>query len=225
MSKITILVVVIFGVFSSLARAAFLPYGVQSNVNINTVSNVWKWEEIYRGDYSHFNIPIEDVFAGHKSHIMLAAQLRGSSEYELLAAVAWEDFIIHTTQDETKSLNGAEWYYNGGGLGFAGLGDPILQVNCDLYNADSDRLCWHTQVEGDQFDYSQLPVYLDHGFRAGSYLDLNFGDTGWDRVVLTANVTAVPVAPSILFFISSLASIGAARKMKFNKFGYNRASR
>ncbi len=199
------------------SQAAILPYGVQNDVALTTVLDDWGWNEIYRGDYGLDNLLLSDVFDGHGSHIMLAAQQQGSSDLELLAAVAWADFITYTPENQTKSLNGAEWYYNGGALGFADLGQPILQANCDLYDASDKRLCWHTEVSAGVFDYTQVPVFLDNGFRAGSNLDLSFGATGWDRVVFTANLTAIPIGvPAGLLYASGVLVFALRKTLVFS---------
>ena len=200
---------------ATTSKAAILPYGVQNDIALTTVTSDWGWEEIYRGDYSLDNVPLQTVFDGHKGYIMLAAQQRGSAELELLSAVKWEDFIVYTPQNETKTLNGAEWYYNGGGLGFADLGQLISQSNCDILLDTPTRLCWHTHVSPGVIDYDLLPNLLDHGYRAGNVFDLNFGDTGWDRVVFTADITPVPILPASLLYLSSFLMLNLKKLRDF----------
>lgn len=119
---------------------------------------------------------------------------------ELLAAISWEQFTIHTAKDETKSINGAEWYYNGGALGFAGSGLPIFKQIVTFTMPEKGGCVGIHRSKAMHLITIRFLFYLDNGFRAGSNLDLNFGNTGWDRVVFTAGITSVPVgSPAALF--------------------------
>ncbi|MEH6385288.1 MAG: PEP-CTERM sorting domain-containing protein [Colwellia sp.] len=193
---------------SNFANAGLIPHGVQEDVSYTDVTNSWGWNLLYRGDYAS-SINVSSMFSGHQDYIMLGAINGSSNTIKLLAAVKWTDFITHTAQNVTKSLNGAEWYNNGGSLGFAHLGDSIRQGSADTRSENAGkRLSWHTSG-----GYGTTAISVNGGWRAGSVTNLN-NSTSWDRVVFTTNATVDVPEPSTLA-IFALGMIGlASRRFK-----------
>ncbi len=187
------------------AHAAYVPYGVQQNVSVATVTGAWGWQIAFSNDYSTGDTPISTVFANVPagSYVMYAARPVGAENYTLLAAAPLAAAQTYTSLDTTTTANGAQWYYNGYSMGFAGLGDTIFQDSADLTDSSLDnhqglngnlRLSWHTSAYPG-FDYDQddtlLPVELEQGWRAG-YADFLNDNPNWERVVLYAPVPETP---------------------------------
>lgn len=181
--------------------AAFIPWGVQENVPVSTVTGTWGWQVAYSGTYATFDVPISTVFAGIPagSYVMYAARPVGAQNYTLLAAAPLSDVQTYTPWNTTTTANGAEWYYNGGSMGFAGLGDVISQGSADIKDSPNDgfagingnlRLSWHTSAFPGPFynqSYALPPVEMEGGWRAGMNTSLN-DSTVWERAVLFAPV-------------------------------------
>jgi hypothetical protein len=186
---------------TALASAAVIPSGVHNDVSVDTVLNDWGWEIVWQADYSA-SAPISTVFngIGAGDYVMLAGLQDGSATFDVLAATSYEDITTYTAQHTTHSSNGAEWYYNGGSMGFAGIGDLIYQNSADVYGtglygdpglpeAGRDRLSWHTSG-----GYGAVPSSVNSGWRSGDNLNLN-GSTTFDKVVL--KYTAIPEPASM----------------------------
>lgn len=208
MKKIIIALLLCFN--WTIAQASFIPVGVQNDVAIDTVVNDWGWNQIYRDDYGS-SVSIDNAFAGHGKYVMLGAIFDNSASISVLAAVLWDDFITYTARNVTHEANGAQWYNNGGSLGFAGLGDSINQNSADTNTTNGNlRLSWHTSG-----GYSSLANSINGGWRAGNSLGLN-NSTAWDRVIFTAddiNLSPVPVpAAAWLFGSALLGFFGFSRK-------------
>lgn len=180
-----------------VAKADFIPVGVQNDVLLSTVTGAWGWTQIYRDDYSAggccdgTGIPLSTMFAGHGDYVMLGGIRDGSDTIDVLAAIAWDDFIIHTAHNTTHLSNGAQWYSNGFSLGFAGAGDTINQTQADTNGLNErDRLSWHTSA-GNGFDQNAPATGVFWGWRAGNNTSLN-NSTEWDRIIFTMNANPVP---------------------------------
>jgi hypothetical protein len=207
-------------------RAEFVPVGVHKDVLLSTITNDWGWGLLYRGDYG-VSVPIDNAFFGHGEYIMLGAIQDGSNSLKLLAATTWDSFVTHTFRDETHASNGAEWYNNDRSLGFAGLGDTIMQDIADISDVNPElRLSWHTiAVDSIPEDISYeagslLATDILSGYRAGEFLDTT---TGWDRVIFTANLSSIPVPAAVWLFSSGIIMIIGLTKNKsqFSMFRSN----
>jgi hypothetical protein len=198
------------------AEAAIIPYGVQTNIPVDTVLNTWGWSVVYQDTYVTNNVPIGTVFSGVSpgDYVMLAAKPLNGTSFTLLAAGLESDVRMHTNHSATHTANGVNWYYNNGSMGFAQGDQSIYQWSADVMDAGwgytdpvdpngATRLSWHTIGSGNT--YSTPPEYLYQGWRAGNTIDLN-GSSSWERYVLVAN--AVP-EPSTLLLWSGLGAIGA----------------
>jgi hypothetical protein len=204
---------VLLGLSVSSAQAATLPLGVHNDVLYTTVTNNWGWTEIYRDNYSA-NEFIANIFAGHGTHVMLGGIRDNSNTIDVLAAISWADFMTYTARHATHTANGAEWYNNSGSLGFAGLGDTIMQNTADVaWPAERDRLSWHTQEQGNCIMcYEALATRVYSGWRSGSNTGLFFTD--WDKIVFTADISAVPVPAAVWLFGTALIGLVGFGKRK-----------
>ena len=214
-SKLKALAAVAVLALSSTAAEAqtYTPVGVQNDVSYSDVIN-GGWSEVYRGDYGS-NVSVASIFdqiaAG--SQIMLAAIKDGSTTFDVLAAARVEDVLQVTAKNQTHTANGANWYFNGSSMGFAGLNDVIDQNTADIagsgewgYSVERDRLSWHTQGS------NASDMTLNGGWRSGSNIWLN-SSTDWNRVVLVA--APVPEPETYALLLAGLGMVGSmARRRK-----------
>lgn len=201
-----------------------LPYtavGVQNDIDYNTVVN-GGWSVVYRGDYgASFSVAslFSSIAAG--SNVMLAGIHDGSTSFDVLAYATKEEVVQLTGANQTHVANGANWYFNGLSMGFAGLGDSISQNSADILGSgqfgqnpnsiERDRLSWHTSGS----DLSNIQVY--GGWRSGSNVWLN-SSTDWDRVILVQTAVAessVPEPGTPAMLLTGLGLLGlVARRRK-----------
>lgn len=211
----TLAAVVVLALSSTAVEAqTYAPVGVQNDVSYSDVIN-GGWSEVYRGDYGTYGVSIADIFnkiaAG--SQVMLAAIQDGSTTFDVLAAASVEDILQVTAKNQTHIANGANWYFNGYSMGFAGLNDVIDQNSADIagsgewgYSVERDRLSWHTSGT----DASDMT--LNGGWRSGSNIWLN-SSTDWSRVVLVA--APVPEPETYALLLAGLGMVGTmARRRK-----------
>ncbi len=194
MKKALVLLLVGGGVLCAVppVGGAFLPYGPQNDVALDTVLNDWGWSIAYRGHYGD-SVSLDTMFGGATGeYIMLAGINNATNTIDVLAAALKTDVLTYTAYNTTHAANGSEWYCNEYSLGFAGLGDTIRQYSADVYDAwdvgvpERDRLSWHASG-----DYESIPTYINGGWRSGTNTGLNYS-TDWDRLVLTSNVVPLP---------------------------------
>ena len=215
-SKLKALAAVAVLALSSTAAEAqtYTPVGVQNDVSYSDVIN-GGWSEVYRGDYGS-NVSVASIFdqiaAG--SQIMLAAIKDGSTTFDVLAAARVEDVLQVTALNQTHAANGANWYFNGSSMGFAGLNDTIKQVSADVAGSgefgfpvvERDRLSWHTSGS------NASDMTINGGWRSGSNIWLN-SSTDWNRVVLVA--APVPEPETYALLLAGLGMVGSmARRRK-----------
>ena len=214
-SKLKALAAVAVLALSSTAAEAqtYTPVGVQNDVSYSDVIN-GGWSEVYRGDYRS-NVSVASIFdqiaAG--SQIMLAAIKDGSTTFDVLAAARVEDVLQVTAKNQTHTANGANWYFNGSSMGFAGLNDVIDQNTADIagsgewgYSVERDRLSWHTSGS------NASDMTINGGWRSGSNIWLN-SSTDWNRVVLVA--APVPEPETYALLLAGLGMVGSmARRRK-----------
>ena len=214
-SKLKALAAVAVLALSSTAAEAqtYTPVGVQNDVSYSDVIN-GGWSEVYRGDYGS-NVSVASIFdqiaAG--SQVMLAAIQDGSTTFDVLAAASVEDVLQVTAKNQTHTANGANWYFNGSSMGFAGLNDVIDQNTADIagsgewgYSVERDRLSWHTSGS------NASDMTINGGWRSGSNIWLN-SSTDWSRVVLVA--APVPEPETYALLLAGLGMVGTmARRRK-----------
>lgn len=206
----------LFAAFSAQADS-YTPTGVQNDVDYNSVLN-GGWNVVYQGAYGG-SFSISDVFgsiaAGSK--VMLAAKHVASSVFDVLAWAGLEEVTQYTAQNQTHQANGAEWYSNGGSMGFAGLGDTIQQNSADVngssFNgtpAERDRLSWHTSG-----GYNNTPTAVNGGWRSGNNIWLNSSQE-WQRYVLVFqdNIAPVPEPETYAMFLAGLGLITVAARRR-----------
>ncbi len=205
---------------SSFANAAIIPFGIQDDIDITTVTNDWGWSLCHQETYGTSGTTIDNLFDNCSGdYVMLASGLTNSSTLDLAAAALLSDVKTYTARDETHLANGAEWYFNGGSLGFAPQGASISQNSADVnatglfggtaIDSTSDfRLSWHTDG-----GYGNNPTQLDDGWRSGSNTNLNNAQN-WNRYVFSINTAAEVPEPSTLAILA-LGLMGiASRRFK-----------
>ena len=218
----------ILGSVLDQAHASFIPVGVQENVSVSTVQGSWGWQVAYSGLYRD-NVSIADVFAAVPagSYVMYAARPVGALNYTLLAAASESDARTYTSLNTTTTANGAQWYYNGWSMGFAGLGDSITQNSADTQDSSLPtgtlptgtlptgingnlRLSWHTSAN---FGNNEVPTVMNGGWRAGRTDQLN-ESTEWERAVLYAPVPepSTYVAGAMLAVAFSVQGLRSLRR-------------
>ena len=173
------LVLVTMVICAGACGDVFIPQGVHNDVPLDKVLNEWGWEVVFRGNYTTL-IGIEFIKQNSGDYLMLAGIKDGSVKVDVLAAALKEDVFQLTNKNVTHQANGAEWYYNGWAMGFAGLGDTIEQKHIDVNGPNErDRLSWHTLN-------ISLPGggYIDKGSRSGNHLDL-YTSRDWDRIIFS----------------------------------------
>ena len=192
------------------AVAGVIPVGAKNDISINTVTNDWGWEFIYRNAYNVNHVTGDKYnyyFGNAKSGdwIMLGSINNSNNTFDVLAAVLYDDLLgSFTFNNNTKAFNGASWYNREDySIGFAGLGKSVSLNSADTAGGDErDRLSWHMHEN------------YDAGYRSGNNTGLN-GSTDFDKAVLVYRGTnSVPEPTSIAILGLGLAGLAFARKKK-----------
>jgi len=193
------------------ARADYNAVGVQNDVSYSDVIN-GGWTVVYRGDYgSSFSASsVFDLIAAG-SNVMLAGIKKGSETFDVLASATLEQVTQWTNVNQTHTANGAEWYFNGSSIGFAGLGDTIFQTSADVVGSgqfgrdpngiERDRLSWHSNGS------SLADLQINGGWRSGSNVWLN-DSSDFERVVLVQTVSAVPEIETYAMMLVGVGFVG-----------------
>lgn len=191
-----------------------VPVGVQNDVSIAGVA-ADGWSVIFETTYDDSTpYDIATITAGAGTHLMLAAYFTGSSTYDVLAAAPTADVLTLTAINATHAANGVEWYLNHESWGFAGLGDSIHQSSADTNGpSERDRLSWHTNPGG--------PLNrMQEGWRSGDNTGLNESNT-WRKVILTADVAAVPEPTSLALFGLTALGMGVSLRRRRERAAEN----
>lgn len=112
----------------------------------------------------------------------------------LLAAGERSSVFAETTDNNTTTHNGSEWYYwEDNSIGFAVEGAAVNLSSADVNDGDEawSRLSWHIHSVGDV----DVQYFIGDGYRLGTNRDLNYDDEEDDtqqsmttgRFVFTAN--------------------------------------
>lgn len=184
-SVLYILLLMIFPILSFVfpsheanAQPSYAPFGPQTNVPAETVTN-GGWTECYRDTYDIQINPATVLSQCTGNLLILSCLPTGSDVLTLLAAGERSDVIFDTGDnlDVTHIANGVGWYFNNTSLaswGFVRAGDSVFKTNCDTEQsgANDERLCWHLNTGG---------------YRCGVTEDLF--SPSFERIVYTANGT------------------------------------
>lgn len=192
------------------AVAGVIPVGAKNDVSINTVTNDWGWEFIYRNAYNvnHDSGDKYNYYFGNAKSgdwIMLGSINNSNNTFDVLAAVSFDDLLgSFTFGDNTKNFNGSSWYnVEDYSIGFAGLGKSVSLTSADTAGGDErDRLSWH------------MHEHYDAGYRSGDNVGLN-ESTDFDKAVLVyRSSNSVPEPTSIAILGLGLVGLAFARKKK-----------
>jgi hypothetical protein len=209
---------------SGFSNAGIIPFGVQDDISISTVTNDWGWSLCHQETYSTVGTTITNLFDNCTGdYVMLASGLANSSILDVAAAALFSAVTTYTAQNNTHLANGVEWYHNGGSLGFAPQGATIYQNSADVNASglhggsaiDSTsplRLSWHTAG-----GYESNPTQLNGGWRSGSNTGLNSAQN-WNRYVFTANApSSVPEPSTLAIFALGIMGLASRRSLLVKK--------
>ncbi len=203
---------------SHVAQAGVVPVGVQNDINFSTVTADWGWTLCHRSNYGS-SVSIADMFGTcNGSYVMLAGALSSSNKIDTLAAALFSDVTAYTSVNTTRTSNGAQWYFNGYSMGFAGLGDMISQTTADTAGLNErDRLSWHTSMSAGYWNQNSAlsPLHVYNGWRSGSNYSIYEG-TEWERLVFTYNAPKndIPEPSTLAIFGLTLVALGLRRFKK-----------
>ena len=151
------------------SKPEYDPFGVQNDVLLETVLN-GGWRILYKGLYRDGMPSVSALFRGSCGKIMLASKKVDAVSFDVLATIETSLFVpLVTPHHATISANGAEWYKNEQSLGFAGLGDVVIQGSADTNQLhERDRLSWHTiRIIGEKDNRLQSRLALRQQSQAG----------------------------------------------------------
>ena len=201
---------------ASAAQAAdYLPFGVQNNVSIGTVTG-GGWSECFSQDYGSSGPSIGSILDGCSAgtKLMLAGRETGSNNLMVLAQADTADVTFNTGfGNTTHNANGVEWYFSDSySWGFAPGGGAVFRQSCDTVDSTSftgggptvdQRLCWHTGGGN-----------MQGGWRVGAVDFLNSGTTGYEKVIYTFNGGAAPEPAAWALMIGGFGLAGAALRRR-----------
>jgi hypothetical protein len=200
---------------SGFTNAGFIPTGIQSDVEYNTVTNVWGFEEIYRDNsdctWDASDCDFNTMFAGiQDSDIIMIGTMLDGLTFDLAAATTFESLMTHTAYNLTHEDNGVLWYNNAGALGFTQVGTTISQGTADIQPGDY-RLSWHTlDINSGNGTYSNESSALLWGYRSGE----NYGSM--ERVILVQRTAVVPEPTSLAIFALGIMGLASRRFKKLS---------
>lgn len=196
---------------TAASAVSYLPVGPQNDVPVATVA-AGGWTEVWSGTYGTRDVPLAPIFDQLGEYVMLAARPAGANEYDLLAVVDSSFFVpLQTAEDETVLRNGSEWYKNGWSLGFALAGEPVNQSSADIIfgiNPDQ-RMSWHTNIGVSGRSPGQPALEIGFGYRSGGTTSAS---ADWERFILTADATPVPVPASLALLLGALGMLAGLRR-------------
>jgi hypothetical protein len=149
----------------------FSPVGPQVNV---AEGELVGWTRCFRDTYADGAASIATILTQcDGADLLLACRPVGASRFTVLAAAPRADVTTDTGVTNTPhDANGTGWYFNDDySWGFAGQGDAIDRISCDVESTNPERrLCWHTGSGT-----------MDAGWRCGTATDVF--DGSWERVI------------------------------------------
>lgn len=194
---------------ATAAHASYIPYGVMNDVSYATVTGSWGWTVNFATSYGSEHINIDMLFhdISPDSYVMIASLDTRTNNFDVLSAALLSDVTSYTSRNQLHFANGANWYYNGGSMGFVGEGDTLNQTEADVNGlTERDRLSWHTATNGAYGAYATLPTELLWGWRSGSNLGLY--DSVFMRYVLVGQAPDPLATPEPSTF--TLMALGLA---------------
>jgi hypothetical protein len=183
-----------------VSAATYLPVGPQTNVSLSTVTG-GGWSLCYSAPMgTPFGNQASATLSGCTGNlIMMAGRETGSSTLLLLAQTSTADALNPTGAGNNgvfTTSNGSDWFYNDSySWGFKPVGSPYSKTEC---GSGALSMCIHT------FDFVG-------GFSIGTISGLN-SSTAYEKLVFTANSTAVPEPASWAMLIAGFGLVGALRR-------------
>jgi hypothetical protein len=210
---------------SGFANAGLIPVGIQNDTSVSSILNDG-WSYLYRENVG-LTSNISDVFGNLSNNDwIIVAGIRNSDDMVLAhAAITWGEFSMYTTQNQTHTFNGADWYYNGNSMGFTAIGDAINQTSADTssFVNGNQGLSIHTNYISGSHGQSSFnsqssavsPTLFGSGYRVGSAYVGNSGtEHDFAFFVMNSDPATVPEPSTLAIFALGVMGLAARRFKK-----------